>query len=66
MNNFDAELERARTVWQTKAEVDILHSELASYYRTGRHLTDRKTVAELWRQIEHREAVLILEGVSVA
>lgn len=55
------EEERAAWVWREKHKLDLLHSELASYYRTKSN--DRKTIALLWRKIEESEALLILEGV---
>lgn len=54
---------RGHWVWRTKHQVDILHSELASYYRAGS--TDYKTIRLLWKKIEEYEALLVLEGVDV-
>lgn len=54
---------RARWIWRTRHQLDLLHSELASLYRTNSN--NRKVIALLWRKIEEKEALLILEGVDV-
>lgn len=54
---------RARWVWRTKHQLDLLHSELASLYRTNSN--NRKLIQLIWRKIEEKEALLVLEGVDV-
>lgn len=55
---------RGHWIWRTKHQVDILHSELASYYRAGS--TDHRTIRLLWQKIEEYERILRAEGVEVA
>lgn len=57
------EEDRAKWIWRTKREVDVLHSELASLYRTKSN--NRKLIPLLWRKIEEKEALLVLEGVTL-
>ena len=56
-------LDRAKWIWRTKREVDVLHSELASLYRSK--TADRKLITLIWRKIEEKEALLVLEGVEL-
>lgn len=57
------EEDRAKWIWRTKRDVDVLHSELASLYRTK--TADRKLITLIWRKIEEKEALLVLEGVEL-
>lgn len=50
------------SIWRLQHQLDILHSELASLYRTKSN--DRKRITMLWSAIEQKEADLVLQGVT--
>lgn len=54
--------EEVINVWRIQHQLDILHSELASLYRTKS--SDRKRINMLWSAIEAKEADLVIEGVT--
>lgn len=63
MDPNEIEASRNKYLWKQINMVQVLHQELASLYATKS--TDDKRKALLWRQIEEKEALLFLEGVTV-
>ena len=53
---------RKRYLWKMVQRLDVLHSELASLYRS--QFPDRKTIKVLWAAIDELEMTLLVEGVD--
>ena len=56
------EASRKRYLWKVVQQLDVLHSELASLYRSGS--TDHKRIAVIWKTIDDLEMSLLMEGVN--
>lgn len=51
-----------RYLWKMVHQLDVLHSELASLYRS--QFPDRKTIKTIWATIDEIEMQLLVEGVD--
>jgi hypothetical protein len=59
----EIEASRNKYLWKQLSSLDILHSELASLYRMVPQ--DKRRIALVWRAIEEKEALLVLDGVDI-
>lgn len=53
---------RKRYLWKMVHRLDVLHSEMASLYRS--QFPDPKTIKMLWATIDELEMQLLVEGVD--
>lgn len=56
----EIEQSRHRYVWKIIQKLDVLHSELASLYRTD--VQDARRIAAIWASIENLETELLVDG----